>query len=99
MKRKWVIGLVLLILLLAFALRLFPLRIYHWWDETVYLQNAETIFFGADNYDELAFRPPLLSIIFGLGFLFYHSVVTASILIAILNALGIVFIYLIGAKL
>lgn len=99
-KKKWIwIILGILILVLAFCLYLFPIRIAHWWDETVYLQNAETLFFGATNYNELSFRPPLISIIFGLGFLIWHSTIFASIIEAALATLAPIFFFLIGKKL
>lgn len=96
-KLKWIlIGIT--IVMLIFLLYLFPIRIAHWWDETVYLQNAETIFFGAHNYNELSFRPPLISIIFGLGFFIWHSPIFASILTAAIDVLAPIFVFLIGKK-
>ncbi len=85
-------------ILLAFVLRLFPIRIAHWWDETVYLQHAEIMFSGRDNFNELSFRPPLLSILFFFGFFINHSVITASLIVAFLGALSPLFVFLIGNK-
>ncbi len=91
--------LIILVLLVAFLVRLFPIRIAHWWDETVYLQNAEVLFSGRTNYNEFSFRPPLLSILFFLGFFIWHSPILASILTAAISVLAPLFIFLIGKKL
>lgn len=93
-----IISLLILIIILSFFLRLVPIRLSHSWDETVYLQHAEVFFSGRTNYDELAFRPPLLSILFYLGYFIYHSVITATIIVALLGALGVLIIFLIGKK-
>ncbi|MFC1666158.1 ArnT family glycosyltransferase [Nanoarchaeota archaeon] len=98
MKKKHIFILAGLILVLMFLLRFFPLRLIHWWDETVYLQHAEIMFSGRTNFSELAFRPPLLSIFFFLGFFIKHSVVIASIITAFLGVLVPVVIFLIGKK-
>jgi len=99
MKKKWLVVLIILLFLVAFILRLVPIRMSHGWDETVYLQHAEIIFSDRDNFDERAIRPPLISIFIALGYFIYHSVVTASIITALLGALGVVFIFLVGKKL
>jgi 4-amino-4-deoxy-L-arabinose transferase-like glycosyltransferase len=91
--------LLFIFLFIFFILSFFPLRTSYWWDETVYLQHAEVMFSGRTNYDQFSFRPPLLSIIFFLGFFIKHSVITASILTVLINTIGIIFIYLIGEKL
>lgn len=83
----------------ALVFRLWPLQIAHWWDETAYLQNAEAIFFGKLNYSELAFRPPLLSILFGLAFKVWHHAFAASLVVAVLNAAGVVFMALAARRL
>lgn len=97
-KKRAIIIFLIIIILLAFFIRLFPLRIFHWWDETVYLQNAETIFSGRTNYDEFSFRPPLLSIIFAGVFFLWHSAITASIVVALICTLAMIFVFLIGKK-
>ncbi|PIN90614.1 hypothetical protein COU57_03085 [Candidatus Pacearchaeota archaeon CG10_big_fil_rev_8_21_14_0_10_32_14] len=98
-KNKLKIILFILVFLIAFYLRLFPIRISHWWDETVYLQHAEIFFSGRTNYNEFSFRPPLLSMLFFLVFFIKHHVFSASILVAFINTLAPVFIFLIGKKL
>lgn len=97
-NKKLKIIFIILLLLLTFFIRVIPIRIAHFWDETVYLQHAEMMFSGRTNFDELAFRPPLLSILFFFVFLVKHSVVSASILTAILGALAPLFLFLIGKK-
>ena len=98
MDKKLKTGIIILILLIAFFIRLTPIRMAHFWDETVYLQHAEIMFSDRDNYSELSFRPPLLSIFFYLAFFIYHSVISASIITALLGALAPLFVYLIGRK-
>ena len=68
----------------------------HFWDEMVYLQNAQVICCGKTNYSELAFRPPLISLIFAGLFLLWHHIYAACLVTAFLNALGPVFLYFAG---
>src|SRR5690348_17204992 len=82
----------------AFVLRVWPLSKAHFWDETVYLQNAEVICCGKTNYSELDSRPPLLSLLFAGAFLLWHSPYAASVVTAALNALGPLFLYLGGRR-
>jgi 4-amino-4-deoxy-L-arabinose transferase-like glycosyltransferase len=71
---------------LAFLLRLLPISIYHSWDESIYLQHAERMYSGKDNYDELGIRPPLLPLIIAAGFHLWHSPIMASFLVALISA-------------
>jgi len=98
-KNRLIIFIFLVIFLIAFLLRLFPLRISNWWDETVYLQHAEVFFSGRTNYNEFSFRPPLLSILFFLIYFINHSIFSASILVAFINVLAPIIIFLIGRRL
>lgn len=100
-RRRFPVEAVLLLVLVAaaFLVRIWPMSTSHYWDETVYLQNAEVILGARSNYSELASRPPLLSIIFAAVFLLWHSVHAAEIVTALLNALGPLFLYLIGRRL
>jgi 4-amino-4-deoxy-L-arabinose transferase-like glycosyltransferase len=82
----------------AFMVRLWPIWQVHFWDEAVYLQNAEVICCGKANYSELSSRPPLLSLLFAALFRIWHHVYAASILVAVLNALGPVCLYLGGRR-
>lgn len=94
---EWVF--LLLLVAAAFLVRVWGMSRGHFWDEAVYLQNAEVICCGKTNYSELDSRPPLLSLIFAATFLFWTSVYAASIVTALLNAFGPLFIYLAGRTL
>jgi 4-amino-4-deoxy-L-arabinose transferase-like glycosyltransferase len=83
----------------AFVVRLFPMQVSHWWDETVYLQNAEVIFSGRTNYDEFILRPPVLSILIAAAFAIHHSAFAAGVLTAALGAAVAGFVFLIGREL
>src|ERR1035438_781288 len=72
----------------ALVLRLWGLSKSYAWDETVYLQDAEVLCCGKTNYSELAFRPPLLSLIFAAVYFLRHHVYSARIVTSLLNALG-----------
>ena len=96
---KKLVFFIIIILILAFLVRVIPIRTAHWWDETVYLQNAEVLFSGRTNYDEFSFRPPLLSVLFFLVFFIKHSPISASILTAAISTLAPLFAFLIGKKL
>jgi len=85
-----------LLIATGFVLRLWPLSKARFWDEAVYLQNAEVICCGKANYSELDSRPPLLSLIFAGVFLLWHHVYAASIATALLNALGPALLYASG---
>jgi 4-amino-4-deoxy-L-arabinose transferase-like glycosyltransferase len=86
---------VLLFLLVgaAFLIRVWGVSRAHFWDEMVYLQNAQVICCGKNNYSELSYRPPLISLVFAGVFLIWHSVYAASIVTALVNALGSLFLY------
>jgi 4-amino-4-deoxy-L-arabinose transferase-like glycosyltransferase len=71
----------------------------HFWDEAVYLQNAEVICCGKHNYSELSSRPPLLSLLYGGSFQLWHHDYMASLLVAGLNALGPLLLYWAGKRL
>ncbi|MFH1587435.1 MAG: glycosyltransferase family 39 protein [Candidatus Diapherotrites archaeon] len=89
-----------IILFLSFVARIYPLQEVHWWDETVYLQHAEIITgLRTNNFDEFNLRPPLLPVLFGLGFLVWHHPFMASFIVAALGILGVFYIYLLGKKL
>ncbi|MEA3430723.1 MAG: glycosyltransferase family 39 protein [Nanoarchaeota archaeon] len=75
------------------------MRTSNYWDETVYLQHSEIMFSGRDNYSELHFRPPMISIFFFFGYFVWHSALMAHVLVGLISVLGIYFIYLLGEKL
>lgn len=88
--------LVILVVLGAFTLRGWGLSKIHFWDEAVYLQNAEVICCDKVNYSELDSRPPLLSLLFAALFLVWHHIYAAVIATALLNALGPALLYVSG---
>lgn len=95
--RKLSLGIFLFLLFaVAFVVRVWGMSKCHFWDEMVYLQNAQVIAFGKTNYSELSYRPPLLSLIFAGVFLVWHHIYAACIVTAMINALGAVFLYLAG---
>ena len=55
--------LLFLLVAAAFLVRIWGISKDHFWDEMVYLQNAQVICCGKINYSELDFRPPLISLI------------------------------------
>jgi hypothetical protein len=83
---------------LAFLVRLWGLSKMHFWDETVYLQNAEVICCGKTNYSELASRPPLLSLFYALLFRFWHHIYAACIATDLVNAAGPALLFAAGRK-
>jgi 4-amino-4-deoxy-L-arabinose transferase-like glycosyltransferase len=89
---------VVLLVAAAFVVRVWGLSKMHFWDENVYLQNAELICCGKNNYNELDSRPPLLSVLFAGAFLIWHSDYAAWIVSTLMNALGPAFLYLGGRK-
>jgi hypothetical protein len=97
-KRRLEILLLLLLGAAAFLVRIWGISKCHYWDEWVYLQNAQVICCGKVNYSELAYRPPLLSLIFAGVFLLWRNLYAACIVTALLNALGPVFLYLAGRR-
>jgi 4-amino-4-deoxy-L-arabinose transferase-like glycosyltransferase len=97
-SRKGRLEVFLLILLVAaaFLVRIWGISKAHFWDEMVYLQNAQVICCGKINYSELDYRPPLLSLIYAGVFLLWRHIYAACIVTAFLNALGPIFLYLAG---
>ena len=80
----------------ALLVRLWGMSKTHFWDEMVYLQNAQVICCGKVNYSELDFRPPLLSLIFAGVFLLWRHIFAACIATGFVNALGPVFLFFAG---
>jgi len=97
-KRQVILDFTFIFLLIAaaFVLRIWGLSKMHFWDEAVYLQNAQVICCGKANYSELDSRPVLLSLIFAVVFLLWNNVYAASIATAILNSFGPALLYLSG---
>ena len=88
--------LLFLLVAAAFLVRIWGISKAHFWDEMVYLQNAQVICCGKTNYSELDFRPPLISLIYAGVFLLWRHIYAACIVAAFLNALGPLFLYLAG---
>lgn len=97
-RRQLLLDIMFLVLVVgaAFVVRVWPVSKVHFWDEAVYLQNAEVICCGKTNYSELDSRPPLLSLIFAAVFLLWHHIYAADIVTALLNALGPALLYMSG---
>ena len=96
-RKEWLEPLLLFLLFAtAFLIRIWGISKSHFWDEMVYLQNAQVICCGKINYSELGFRPLLISVIYAGVFLLWHHIYAACIVTALLNALGPVFLYLAG---
>ncbi len=85
---------VALALLLALLIRTLPLTYSHFWDETVFLQNARVILDGRDNYHELNYRPPLLPLLYACGFALWDHVYVANLVQGIVSTLTVVFVFL-----
>ena len=84
------------VVLAAFTVRVWGMSKVHFWDEAVYLQNAEVICCGKHNYSELDSRAPLLSLLFAALFLVWHNIYVAVIATALLNAVGPALLYFSG---
>jgi 4-amino-4-deoxy-L-arabinose transferase-like glycosyltransferase len=99
-RRQVILWSAFLFLLVAagFLVRIWGLSKMHFWDEAVYLQNAEVICCGKVNYSELDSRPPLLSLFFVFIYQFWHHIYAACIGTALLNALGPAFLFLSGRR-
>ena len=82
------------ILALAALVRAVPLTYSHFWDETVFLQHAEVILDGRANYQEFFLRPPLLSVLYALGFALWDDIYVANIVQAVVTTLGVLFAFL-----
>ena len=82
----------------AFAVRVWQISKVHYWDEAVYLQNAEVILGFKHNYSELGSRPPLLSLIFAGVFLVWHHIYAAVIATALINAAAPLLLYSAGRR-
>lgn len=98
MHRGVLWGLALGIFMAALLVRVYPIEHYHGWDESSYLQHAERIAFGKSNYDEFAYRPPLLPILIAGAMVLWHTPVVASLLVALLSASVTIALFLLGRK-
>jgi len=83
-----------LILALAALVRAVPLTYSHFWDEAVFLQHAGVILDGRANYNEFFQRPPLLSVLYALGFALWDNIYVANIVQAVVTTLAVLFAFL-----
>ncbi|QQG38447.1 MAG: glycosyltransferase family 39 protein [Candidatus Woesearchaeota archaeon] len=90
---------IFLIFLVAFLIRLFPIPQELIWDEAVYLQHTDIISGGSNTYNEFYFRPPILPLILSIGKIFADSLIPSYFIVALISALGTIFIYLLGKEL
>ncbi|MFP4118710.1 MAG: ArnT family glycosyltransferase [Candidatus Woesearchaeota archaeon] len=101
-KRQTILFILLIIILLSsLIVRTLPVRNdYHYWDETVYLQNAEVLIGEQpqNHYHEWDLRPPLFSLILGLIMFFTTSLPAIHIMISLLATSTIFFTYLLGRQ-
>ncbi|MGM5481164.1 MAG: ArnT family glycosyltransferase [Nanobdellota archaeon] len=96
------ISFLVVILLASLLVRTIPVRTdYHFWDETVYLQNAEVLIGEqpADHYHEWDLRPPLFPLFLGLVMLFTKSLLVMHILVSLIATSVIFFTFLLGREL
>ena len=91
-KSTWL--LLALLLLVAMLVRILPLTYSHFWDETVYLQHARIIVDGRSNYDEFLYRPPLLPLLYALGFVVHDDLYTANVVQGIVTSGAVLFAFL-----
>ena len=82
------------ILLLALLLRTVPLTYSHFWDEAVFLQNAKVITESRTNYDEFDYRPPVLSLLYALGFKIWDHLYVANLVQGVVTTLAVLFAFL-----
>ncbi|MCD4740365.1 glycosyltransferase family 39 protein [archaeon] len=102
-KRKHLLFLAIAFLFLSgFLLRAPPLneneswQHNHFWDEYVYLLNAELLWTGQDVYNEFSYRPPLISFLIAP---FWDDPFMALMVVSFISSLAIPFIYLLGREL
>ena len=82
----------------GFLVRVWGLQKMHYWDENVYLQNAELICCGTSNYNEIDSRPPLLSLMFAGVMWLRGGELAVWVVTAGMNALGPVMLYVSGRR-
>ncbi len=90
---------IVFLFLFSFRLMLFPFEASHYWDESVYLQHAEIFSDGRTNYSELDSRPPFLSFLISLGYVVWHNMYMAQIVVALINTLGVIALYFLTKRL
>ncbi|MGB8098227.1 MAG: glycosyltransferase family 39 protein, partial [Terracidiphilus sp.] len=97
-RSAWRWAALALLVACAFLIRIWGVTKMHFWDENVYLLNAEYFYGGHAGYLEIDSRPPLLSLLFAAAFHAWHSDYAAEIVAMLLNALGPLFLFLAGCR-
>lgn len=98
-KNQFIAAICILIFVLAFLLRAYPLQQYRGWDEASYLQIASQIAEGKDNYSESFYRPPLVPLVLALGMRLTRNPFFPGLLIAFLSATIVPALFLAGRRL
>ena len=83
----------------AFLLSLFPIEQRFLWDEAIYLASADNLFAQAPYYSEARTDAPLFVALLHLGARAVSLDLFARLLAAVFFTAGVVFLYLLGAKL
>jgi 4-amino-4-deoxy-L-arabinose transferase-like glycosyltransferase len=96
-SRRGTVAVLIAVVGLGWLLRTIPLSYSHFWDETVYLQDAMVIGEGRTNYDELDYRPPLLSILYAGGFRIWDNIYAANFVQGAVTTVAIPFAFLFAA--
>jgi len=91
--KKESIPLIIILIGGVFLRTLFIDTSYAFWDEAVYLENAKLFAFGESNYNELDYRPPLVSFLISPLFNLNNSELYIRSFMVLLNSLTIVAIY------
>lgn len=60
----------------------------------MYLQHAKVIVEGRTNYDEFEYRPPLLPLMYALGFAAWNHVYVANLVQGVVTTLAVLFVFL-----
>src|SRR5262245_5857999 len=97
-RRRTLCLALVLVLLLAALIRTIPLTYSHFWDETVFLQNAKVIVDGRTNYEEFHHRPPFLSLLYAAGFAIWDHVYVANLIQGAVSSLSVVFAFLYAGR-
>lgn len=101
MENQKIIAALALIFAGSMALNALPVRTgSHYWDETVYLQNAEVVSGESpNNYNELDFRPPLLTLILAPLQTLENNLAASHLLLSFLSSASVVVLYLFSREL
>jgi hypothetical protein len=101
MEKRRAYGLLAAIFAASMILNALPVRTgAHYWDETVYLQNAEVVAGESpNNYNELDFRPPLLTILLAPFQTVQNDLAISHFVLSLLSSLSVVPVYFLSKEL